>query len=90
MKVPPFIVTDPSAAIPLFTHVTFNIPLFIIKLLPEAPLIPFLIFPLTIRVPVPLIVRLEPDLNLIPAPSKSLDFHLFLYLLLLIFLLILN
>ena len=41
-----------------------------IKLLCEAPLIPFLIFPKTTRVPLPLIVRLELDLNLIPAASS--------------------
>ena len=55
----------------LFTQETFNVPLLMTKLLAEAPLIPFLIFPLTTSIPVPLMVRLEPDLNFIPAPSKS-------------------
>ena len=51
-----------------------NIPPLITKLLAEAPLIPFFILPKTIKVPVPLIVRFDPDLNLIPAPSKSSKF----------------
>ena len=58
----------------LLTQVTFKFPLLFIKLLPEVPLIPFFIFPETIREPVPLMIRLEPDLNLISAPSKSFAF----------------
>ena len=51
LNVPPLIVTDPSAAIALFTHVTFNIPLLIVKSAVEAPFIPFFIFPKIIKVP---------------------------------------
>ena len=62
---------ESSAAIALFTQVILSVPLLIIKLDNEAPFIPFLILPNIIRLPVPLIVKFEPDLNLIPAPSKS-------------------
>ena len=62
LNVSPFIKTEISATMSLLAQVTFKFPLLIIKLLS------------TIREPVPQMVRLEPDLNLISAPSKSFSF----------------
>ena len=59
-----------SQARAFFEAEIFNVPLFIVKVDFLPPFIPFFGFPLTSKVPVPLIVNDELALNLIPAPSN--------------------
>ena len=71
MIVPSLIVIKLSQARAFFTAVISKVPPLIIKLVRAAPFIPFFTFPIIINFPLPLIVKDDDFLNLIPAPSKS-------------------